>query len=69
MTLVPAGSFLMGDSVDNASDAATTNVYVSAFYADTNLVSYSVWQQVYNYTVSHGYGLTMQAMARRPTIR
>jgi formylglycine-generating enzyme required for sulfatase activity len=56
MALIPAGSFLMGDSVDNTFSAAPTNVYVSAFYAGTNLVSYGVWQQAYNYAVSHGYG-------------
>ena len=38
------------------SDAIPTNVYVSAFYMDTNLVSYSQWQSVYSYATSHGYG-------------
>ncbi len=33
-----------------------TNVTVSAFYMDTNLVSYSQWQSVYTYATSHGYG-------------
>ena len=30
-------------------------VYVSAFYMDANLVSYSQWQTVYNWAVAHGY--------------
>ena len=55
MALVPAGSFTMGDTWDGESDAAPTNVYVSAFYMDTNLVSYSQWQTVYTYATSHGY--------------
>ena len=29
---------------------------VSAFYMDTNLVSYSQWQSVYSYATNHGYG-------------
>jgi formylglycine-generating enzyme required for sulfatase activity len=65
MVLVPAGSFTMGNllldgnAVTNdpdIADADPTNVYVSAFYMDTNLVSYSQWQTVYNWATSHGYG-------------
>ena len=32
------------------------NVTVSAFYMDTNLVSYSQWQSVYNWATNNGYG-------------
>jgi formylglycine-generating enzyme required for sulfatase activity len=56
MALIPAGSFTIGDTLDGESDAIPTNVYVSAFYMDTNLVSYSQWQGVYSYATSHGYG-------------
>ena len=55
MALIPPGSFKMGDSLDGESDAVPTNVYVSQFYMDTNLVSYSQWQTVYSYATSHGY--------------
>jgi formylglycine-generating enzyme required for sulfatase activity len=55
MTLIPAGPFLMGDSVDGESDAPTSTVTVSAFYMDTNLVSYSLWQQVYQWAATNGY--------------
>lgn len=56
MTLVPAGSFAMGDSVaDGLPDAIPTNVYVSSFYMDTNLVTCSKWQSVYTYAVANGY--------------
>jgi formylglycine-generating enzyme required for sulfatase activity len=57
MTLIPAGIFTMGDIADTNfnGDAASTNIFVSAFYMDTNLVSYNQWQQVYNYATSHGY--------------
>src|ERR1035438_8233119 len=57
MALIPAGSFTMGDTLDgDPFDAIPTNVTVSAFYMDTNLVSYSQWQSVYSYATSHGYG-------------
>jgi formylglycine-generating enzyme required for sulfatase activity len=56
MALIPAGAFTMGDTLDGESDAIPTNVTVSAFYMDTNLVSYSQWQTVYTYATSHGYG-------------
>jgi len=56
MALIPAGSFTMGDTLDGAADATPTNIYVSAFYMDTNLVQLSQWQTVYNWATSNGYG-------------
>jgi formylglycine-generating enzyme len=57
MVLIPAGSFTMGDTLDGESDAIpVTNVNVSAFYMDVNLVSYSQWQSVHNWATNHGYG-------------
>jgi len=56
MALIPAGSFTMGDTLDGESNAIpTVTVTVSAFYADVNLVSYNLWQSVYNWATSHGY--------------
>jgi formylglycine-generating enzyme required for sulfatase activity len=55
MALIPAGSFTMGDPLDGESDAIPTNIYVSAFYMDTNLVTGSQWQTVYNWAAAHGY--------------
>ena len=56
MALIPAGVFTMGDTLDGESDAIpVTNVNVSAFYMDVNLVSYSQWQSVYNWATNHGY--------------
>ncbi len=69
MALIPAGSFTMGDTLDGESDAIPTHVYVSAFYMDTNLVSYSQWQAVYTYATSHGYSFAMRVRARRRIIR
>jgi formylglycine-generating enzyme required for sulfatase activity len=56
MAFIPAGSFTMGDTLDAESDAIPTNIYVSAFYMDTNLVSYSQWQTIYTYATGIGYG-------------
>jgi uncharacterized repeat protein (TIGR03803 family) len=57
MALIPAGAFLMGDSLDGETDAIPViSVTVSAFYMDTNLVSYSQWQSVYNWATTNGYG-------------
>jgi formylglycine-generating enzyme len=55
MAFIPAGSFTIGDTVDGESDAIPTNVYVSAFYMDVNLVSLSQWQWVYSYATNQGY--------------
>ena len=55
MALIPAGSFTMGDTLDGESDAIPANIYVSAFYMDVNLVSYSLWTNVYAYATSRGY--------------
>jgi len=53
---IPAGSFTMGDTLDNLSDAIPTNTYLSQFYMDTNLVTYGFWKTVYTNALSKGYG-------------
>ena len=57
MALIPAGPFIIGNSIGDSdiTDAIPTNVYVSAFYMDTNLVSLSLWQSVYTYATGIGY--------------
>jgi len=58
MVLIPAGSFLMGNSIGDSdiTDANPTNVYVSAFFMDTNLVNLIIWNAVYTYAVAlNGY--------------
>ena len=56
MVLIQAGVFTIGDTLlDGLSDAIPTNVTVSAFYMDQNLVSYSQWQSVYNWATNNGY--------------
>jgi formylglycine-generating enzyme len=65
MVLIPAGSFTIGNSIIDGNsvtndpgirDANPTNVYVSAFYMDTNLVSYTLWTNVYQWAIANGYG-------------
>ncbi|HUC85354.1 MAG TPA: SUMF1/EgtB/PvdO family nonheme iron enzyme [Candidatus Acidoferrales bacterium] len=57
MSLIPAGSFMMGDTVGDSdvTDAPPTSVTVSAFYLDVNLVSWSQWQSVYSYATNEQY--------------
>src|ERR1035437_5267385 len=55
MAVIPAGAFTIGDTLDGESSAIPTNVYVSAFYMDVNLVSSNQWAAVYNYATGHGY--------------
>ncbi|HWY29167.1 MAG TPA: formylglycine-generating enzyme family protein [Candidatus Acidoferrum sp.] len=66
MALIPAGSYLIGDIADTNynGDTAPTNVYVSAFYMDTNLVSYGQWQSVFSYATSRGYSFTNSGSAK-----
>jgi len=57
MALIPPGPFTMGDTLDAEGDAIPAiTVNVAAFYMDTNLVSYSQWQTVYNWATNNGYG-------------
>ena len=58
MVLIPGGSFTMGDTLDGGTDSKpVTNVYISPFYMDVNLVTWSQWQGVYGYAATHGYSL------------
>jgi formylglycine-generating enzyme required for sulfatase activity len=66
MELIPAGSFTMGDTLDGESDAPPTLTYVSAFYMDTNLVSYSQWQGVFNWATNHGYTFDNAGSGKAP---
>jgi formylglycine-generating enzyme required for sulfatase activity len=63
MVLIPGGSFAMGNSIGDAdiTDAVPVTANVSAFYMDANLVTWSQWQGVYAYAISHGYGLNAGA--------
>ena len=64
MAFIPAGAFTMGDTLDGESDALPTNVTVSAFYMDTNLVSYDQWQTIHNSATNIGYGFDNTAIGK-----
>ncbi len=72
MVLIPAGSFTMGNSLfyntatndPDITDANPTNVYVSAFYMDVNLVSWSQWTNVSAYATSHGYSFVHAGLGK-----
>ena len=66
MVLIPAGWFTMGDTQDGESDAIPTNIYVSAFYMDMNLVTSSQWQAVYSYATNHGYNFGNTGSGKAP---
>jgi formylglycine-generating enzyme required for sulfatase activity len=80
MALIPAGPFTMGNVIVNGntttndpdiSDANPVTVTVSQFYMDTNLVSYGLWESVYNWATSAGYnfvngGSSLQLEANQP---
>ena len=58
MVPIPGGTFLIGDTLDGEADARPTNVTVSGFLMDSNLVSYAMWQSVYVWATNHGYGFS-----------
>ena len=55
--LIPVGSFSMGDAIGDgySSELPVHSVYVSAFYMEKTLVTYSQWQGVYAWATAHGY--------------
>ncbi len=65
MALIPAGTFTIGDTLDTDTEfdinhnyftnVQAANVYVSAFYMDTNLISYGQWKDVYDWAITNGY--------------
>jgi formylglycine-generating enzyme len=59
MALIPSGAFTMGNCMNTNEGAADElplhTVEVSAFYVDTNLVSYALWQRVYQWAITNGY--------------
>ncbi|MCX6875624.1 MAG: SUMF1/EgtB/PvdO family nonheme iron enzyme [Verrucomicrobia bacterium] len=54
-SLIPAGAFTMGDSLDGISDAPTRTVTLSAFYMGQKAVTKAEWDVVKAWAVSNGY--------------
>ena len=59
MALIPAGSFTMGNtftaSEGYSDELPLHSVYVSAFYLDRYEVTKALWDEVYNWALTHGY--------------
>jgi formylglycine-generating enzyme required for sulfatase activity len=75
MAFIPAGTFMMGNYLINGNsitndpeitDENPTNVTVSAFYMDENLVGYHQWQSTYSYATNHGYGFDYSGSGNAP---
>ncbi len=54
-SLIPSGSFIMGDAVDGDSANPTRTVDVSAFYMAKNLTTKAEWDTVRAWANSNGY--------------
>ncbi len=54
-SLIPAGAFTIGDSLDGLSNAPTRTVTLSAFYMGRQEVTKAEWDAVKAWAVSHGY--------------
>lgn len=59
MSLIPAGSFQMGDSFNesNSDERPVHTVSVSAFYMDQNDVTKALWDKVATWAQNHGYDI------------
>ena len=68
MALVPAGSFVMGNVIGDPdiSNAPPTTVYVSAFYMDVNLVTWSQWVGLYAWATNNGYSFVNPGAGKAP---
>jgi formylglycine-generating enzyme required for sulfatase activity len=66
MALIPAGSYTMGNSSGDGdiTDANTVGVYASAFYLDSNSVTYGLWLSVNNWATNHGYNFDDAGMGK-----
>ena len=65
MTLIPAGPFVMGDSLDGDSYALPLHTnQISAFYMDKYPVTKSLWDAVYNWATNHGYSFEYGAQGK-----
>ena len=53
--LVPAGEFLMGDSLDGIDDAPGHKVSLSDFYSAKHEVTHELWREVRQWALQNGY--------------
>ena len=64
-TLIPTGTFTMGDSVDGINNAPTHPVTLSAFFLSKSETTWAEWVVVRGWAVAHGYSDLASAGAGR----
>ena len=68
MALIPAGPFTMGNCMDpgegDTDELPLHTVYVSAFYMDKYEVTKALWDEVYNWALTHSYSFTYGAAGK-----
>jgi formylglycine-generating enzyme len=71
MVYIPAGSFTMGNcmspSEGRSDELPLHTVNVSAFYMDTNLVTYLLWTNVHQWATNHGYSFDWAGLGKAAT--
>ena len=67
MVAIPEGVFLMGVPGSTAGVALEHSVFVNAFLMDSNLVSYTLWANVYQWAISHGYSFSHAGAGKAAT--
>lgn len=56
LVLIPAGSFQMGDNLDNTAYSKPVHtVNLAPFYIDKYETTYDLWKEVYDWAVNNGY--------------
>jgi formylglycine-generating enzyme required for sulfatase activity len=67
MVLIPAGPFLMGDSLDHTTkELPVHTTQVGAFYMDKYEVTGALWDEVRTWALGHGYTFNNNIRARAP---
>jgi formylglycine-generating enzyme len=71
MVFIPSGAFSMGNCLDPVeggnNELPVHNVYVSAFYMDRTEVTKGLWDEVYNWAITHGYDFEYAGLAKGVT--
>ena len=68
MALIPAGTFMMGDSFNdgNPSELPVHQVYVSAFCMDRYDVTKALWDSGHLWATNHGYSFDNAGLGKAP---
>jgi len=69
MVLIPAGTFVMGDTFNEGypDERPVHTVQVSAFYMDKYEVTKGLWDEVYSWAIAHGYDFNNPGLGKAAT--